>query len=90
VRKAKSCISRRGFIAAGAATSVTTIAAAADDTKTALPGASTGEPVGAGRRKSRIVSLNAKPERIEIDIAETALIVVDMQNDFAANPEFRN
>ena len=34
--------------------------------------------------KSRVINLDAKPERIEIDISETALIVIDMQNDFAA------
>jgi len=36
------------------------------------------------RMKSRVINLDAKPERIGIDIAETALIVVDMQNVFAA------
>src|SRR6476646_8600302 len=84
MRKVKTSISRRGFIAAGAVTSVTTIAAAAHDTKVAQPAISTGEPVALERMKSRVVSLNAKPERVDIDIAETALIVVDMQNDFAA------
>jgi hypothetical protein len=84
MRKAKTSISRRGFIAAGAVTSVTTIVAAAHDTKAAPPAISTGEPVALERMKSRVVSLNAKPERVDIDIAGTALIVVDMQNDFAA------
>jgi ureidoacrylate peracid hydrolase len=80
MRKAKTSISRRGFIAAGAVMPVTSMAAAADDTEAA----STGAPLSAERMKSRLVTLNAKPERVEIDIAETALIVVDMQNDFAA------
>jgi ureidoacrylate peracid hydrolase len=84
MRKAKTRISRRGFIAAGAVTSVTSITVAADNTKAAPQAVSTGEPGALGRMKSRIVSLNAKPDRIDIDIAETALIVVDMQNDFAA------
>jgi hypothetical protein len=31
---------------------------------------------------SRVVSLDVKPESIAIDTASTAVIVVDMQNDF--------
>jgi ureidoacrylate peracid hydrolase len=34
--------------------------------------------------KSRVVSLDARPELIAIDTASTAVIVVDMQNDFGA------
>lgn len=34
--------------------------------------------------KSRVVSLDAKPEPIAIDTASTAVIVVDMQNDFGS------
>jgi ureidoacrylate peracid hydrolase len=34
--------------------------------------------------KSRMVSLDARPEPIAIDTASTAVIVVDMQNDFGA------
>ena len=34
--------------------------------------------------RSRIVTLDAKPEPIAIDTAKTAVIVVDMQNDFGA------
>jgi hypothetical protein len=34
--------------------------------------------------KSGSVMLDAKPERIAIDPAQTAVIVVDMENDFAA------
>jgi ureidoacrylate peracid hydrolase len=33
---------------------------------------------------TRVIRLDAKPEPIEIDIASTAVIVVDMQNDFGA------
>jgi ureidoacrylate peracid hydrolase len=33
---------------------------------------------------TRVIRLNAKPEPIEIDTASTAVIVVDMQNDFGA------
>jgi ureidoacrylate peracid hydrolase len=34
--------------------------------------------------KTRVVRLNAKPEPIEINTASTAVIVVDMQNDFGS------
>jgi ureidoacrylate peracid hydrolase len=34
--------------------------------------------------KSRAVTINAKPEPIAIDVSRTALIVVDMQNDFGS------
>lgn len=34
--------------------------------------------------KSRIVTINAKPEPIAIDISKTAVIVIDMQNDFGS------
>ena len=33
---------------------------------------------------SRIVSIEAKPSRITIDLAKTAVLVIDMQNDFGA------
>jgi ureidoacrylate peracid hydrolase len=35
-------------------------------------------------KNSRIVRIDAKPEAITIDITKTAVIVVDMQNDFGA------
>jgi hypothetical protein len=38
----------------------------------------------ANRTFSRTVSVEAKPEPIIIDLAMTAALVVDMQNDFAA------
>lgn len=34
--------------------------------------------------KNQVVRLNAKPEPIALDTARTAVIVVDMQNDFGA------
>lgn len=33
---------------------------------------------------SRVTSIEAKPDRVDVDLAKTAVIVVDMQNDFAA------
>jgi ureidoacrylate peracid hydrolase len=33
---------------------------------------------------SRMVSVEAKPSRITIDLAKTAVLVIDMQNDFGA------
>jgi ureidoacrylate peracid hydrolase len=38
--------------------------------------------LASGEQTSRVVVLDAKPEPIAIDIARTAVIVVDMQNDF--------
>ena len=34
--------------------------------------------------KARMVKLNAKPEPVEIDLAKSAVVVVDMQNAFAS------
>ena len=42
------------------------------------------EPPSTKSAKSQVVTLDAKPEPIAIDIAKTAVIVVDMENDFAA------
>jgi ureidoacrylate peracid hydrolase len=36
------------------------------------------------RANSRIVRIDAKPEAIAIDVTKTAVIVIDMQNDFGA------
>ena len=33
---------------------------------------------------SAVVAVDAKPEPISIDVARTAVVVVDMQNDFGA------
>jgi ureidoacrylate peracid hydrolase len=38
------------------------------------------------RKKQRVVSLAATPQAVDIDVATTALLVVDMQNDFC-HPE---
>ena len=35
-------------------------------------------------RPSKLVSVNAKPEPIEIDLHRTAVLVVDMQNAFVS------
>ena len=35
-------------------------------------------------RAERLVQLNAKPEPIQIDLSRTAVVVVDMQNDFCS------
>jgi ureidoacrylate peracid hydrolase len=39
-------------------------------------------PPARRRATSRVVTIDAKPEPITLDIAKTAVIVVDMQNDF--------
>src|SRR5688572_9040992 len=36
------------------------------------------------RPSSRTVTLDAKPQAMEIDLSKTAVIVVDMQNDFGS------
>lgn len=35
----------------------------------------------------RLVKIEAQPEQIEVDLAKTAIIVVDMQNAFAGAEE---
>jgi len=35
-------------------------------------------------RPKRVVKLDAKPTRLELDLAQTAVVVVDMQNDFCS------
>lgn len=84
MEKAGRRISRRGFVAAGAMTSAATVAAAKEEKQAAPAATSTGEPVNTGHVKHGIISLEAKPERVEIDTAKAAVIAVDMQNDFAA------
>lgn len=37
------------------------------------------------KNKSRIITLDAKPDPVSIDTAKTAVIVVDMQNDFGSD-----
>lgn len=78
-----SRLSRRGFMAAGAVASAvggfpSTMGQAAQQATPTERAATT------RRRKSRLLKLDAKPEPMEIDTAETAVIVIDMQNDFAA------
>jgi len=52
-------------------------------TATAEQSASSGAP-GEKVTKPHLVTLDAKPEPIAIDMAKTAVIVVEMENDFAA------
>ncbi len=35
-------------------------------------------------RPKRVIKLDAKPTRVELDLAQTAVVVVDMQNDFCS------
>lgn len=71
---------RREFLIAG------TLAAAA--TESSPPWGQAPTPaVAAGQRaagQARIVTLDAKPGTIAIDTAKTAILVIDMQNDFGA------
>ena len=75
MQKALPRPSRRAFIAGAPMVSV---AAAQVTSPTGQSGANR-QPSG-----SRVVRIEAKPDRIDVDLAKTAVIVVDMQNDFAA------
>lgn len=68
-------LSRRAFIAG---TSLVSVAAAQVSSPTRRSGVNS-PPSG-----SRVISIEAKPDRVDVDLAKTAVIVVDMQNDFAA------
>jgi Isochorismatase family len=35
-------------------------------------------------RPKRVIKLDAKPTRVELDLAQTAVVLVDMQNDFCS------
>ena len=41
-------------------------------------------PKGMASRKSRRVMIEARPEPISIELSKTAVLVIDMQNDFGA------
>jgi len=78
-----SRLSRPGFLAAGTVTSA--VGGVASKTGPAAPRVTpTERATTPGSRNSSLLKLDAKPETMEIDLAETALLVVDMQNDFAA------
>ena len=34
--------------------------------------------------EARVISLDAKPEPVEIDLGRCAVLIIDMQNDFGA------
>ncbi len=50
------------------------------------PGAGTAELASGNKtvREKRLVTLNAKPRPLELDLNKTAVLVVDMQNDFCS------
>src|SRR5687767_13957281 len=76
MQRVVSCMSRRGFLVA---TSVTCAGV--------VPVNGIASQLGKGggsASASRVIGVDAKPDRIELDLARTAVIVVDMQNDFAA------
>ena len=78
-----SGFSRRGFMAAGALASA--VGGVAITTGQAAQRATpTEQAATTSRPRSRRLKLDTKPEPMEINTAETALIVIDMQNDFAA------
>ncbi len=78
MKKETQELSRRQMLAAMAISSLGGIA----------NGSVINKPKGANHfvpdRKSRVIRISAKPEPIAIDTAKTAVIVVDMQNDFGS------
>jgi ureidoacrylate peracid hydrolase len=63
-----------------AATPVASAAAAQHGGVTAQSAGMVGRPDFA----SRVIHVEAKPDRVDLDLSKTGVIVVDMQNDFAA------
>lgn len=68
-------LSRRAFIAAAPAAAAAQVSG--------LTGGSSGT-VTTPAFTSRVISVEAKPDRVDLHLSKTGLIVVDMQNDFAA------
>ena len=73
-----SRLSRRAFIAG------VPVASAAAAQVTGVTGQSAGT-VDTPASKGRLLHVEAKPDRVDLDLSRTGVIVVDMQNDFAAN-----
>jgi hypothetical protein len=46
--------------------------------------ATSNHPVAAMSLTRQMVSIEAKPSRIAVDLSKTAVLVIDMQNDFGA------
>jgi hypothetical protein len=67
-------LSRRAFIAAAPATCAAAAQVSGGPVRTVTTRAFT----------HRVIGVEAKPDRIDLDLSKTGLIVVDMQNDFAA------
>lgn len=70
-------MNRRRFVASG----IVATAAAGTALRSGFSNALAGEK---SRGPGRVVTLDAKPAPIRIDTAKTAIIVVDMQNDFGS------
>lgn len=76
-------ITRRSFVRAAAAGLVVIAPGRDHDVDSALPppeGNNRIDPVVPGR----VVTIDARPAPIQVDLAKTALLVVDMENDFGA------
>jgi ureidoacrylate peracid hydrolase len=78
MKKKTQELSRRQMLAAMAISSVGGVVTRSAYSSTKLPSEFFRQT------KRRTVTINAKPEPIAIDISRTALIVVDMQNDFGS------
>jgi ureidoacrylate peracid hydrolase len=73
-------LSRRDLIGLIGATAAASLVGGAGEQSASAE--QSGAPIQS--KNSRVVRIEAKPEPIAIDIAKTAVIVVDMQNDFGA------
>ena len=62
-----------------AALAIALIAASSGEVRAQAPESAAGPSA-----KSRLVTVDAQPKALTIDLAKTAVIVVDMQNDFGA------
>jgi ureidoacrylate peracid hydrolase len=72
-----SRLSRRTFMTAAP------LACAAAAQQSGPSGQSAGT-VNTRNSTSRVIGVEAKPDRVDLDLSKTGIIVVDMQNDFAA------
>lgn len=80
-----SSMSRRNFLLTGSALLVPRLATAGQGPGSVAPAPADPAPKTAGAihgTKNRVVLFEAKPDPIAINTAKTAVIVVDMQNDF--------
>jgi ureidoacrylate peracid hydrolase len=79
-----SMITRRNFVHVGAAAGLAAVEARGACAQAPTVITPKGSNLFHNTTTGRVVTIEAKPEPIPIDTAKTAVIVVDMQNDFGA------